>query len=146
MDMNTLVPINYLAVLIAAVWSVILGSFWYGPLFGKQWMKLSNIKMPKTMTPEMKKMMMKSYILTIVGGLVMSFVLAHALVFASAYMHVEGVSAGLMAGIWNWLGFIVPASLTSVLWEGKPWKMWFINNGYWLVLLSTMGVILAVWR
>lgn len=34
--------INYLAVLIAAVASMIIGFLGYGPLFGKAWMRLMN--------------------------------------------------------------------------------------------------------
>src|SRR5258706_2519733 len=146
MDMNIAVPISYLAVLVAAASSVVLGFLWYGPLFGKMWMKWTGMKMPKTMTPKMKQMMMRSYGLTIVGSLIMSFVLAHALIFASAYLPITGVAAGLMTGVWNWLGFVVPISLNSVLWEGKSWKLWALNNGYALVALSMMGVILAIWR
>jgi hypothetical protein len=75
----------------------------------------------------------------------MSGVLAHSLVYASAYMKVTGVSAGLMAGFWNWLGFIAPVTLGVVLWEGKSWKLWFLQGGHYLVSLLVMGVILALW-
>ncbi|MGC9355126.1 MAG: DUF1761 domain-containing protein, partial [Mariniphaga sp.] len=32
--------INYLAVIVAALSSFMVGWIWYGPLFGKSWMKL----------------------------------------------------------------------------------------------------------
>ena len=86
------------------------------------------------------------YFLAGLGSLLLSFVLAHALVFASAYLKASGVSAGLMAGFWNWLGFIVPLTLGSVLWEGKSWKLWTLNNAYYLVQLSIFGIILALWK
>jgi len=41
----------------------------------------------------------------------MSYVLAHELIFASVYLKVSGVSAGLMCGFFNWLGFIAPVTL-----------------------------------
>ena len=31
-----------------------------------------------------------------------------------------------------------------VIWEGKPWKLWFINAGFYLVSLLAMGTVLAV--
>ena len=138
------VPINYVAVLAAAVASMVLGSVWYGPLFGKQWMALSGKSMAD-MDAAKKKGMGKSYAFMFVGSLVMSYVLAHALVFASAYLKVSGVNAGLMAGFWNWLGFIAPVTLGVVLWDGKPWKLWILNNAFQLLSLLVMGVILAVW-
>ncbi|MBI3341870.1 DUF1761 domain-containing protein, partial [Candidatus Curtissbacteria bacterium] len=32
--------INYMAVVAAAVVNMVLGFLWYGPLFGKPWMKM----------------------------------------------------------------------------------------------------------
>lgn len=142
--MDTIVPINYMAVLTAAVVSMVVGFLWYGPLFGKMWIK--EMGWSKTdMEKAKKKGMAKQYGLMFVGSLVMSYVLAHATIFASAYMHVTGVPAGLMSGLWNWLGFVAPVTLGSVLWEGKSWKLWGLNNGYYLVTLLAMGTVLAVW-
>jgi hypothetical protein len=88
----------------------------------------------------------KTYLLAFVGSLVMSNVLAHALVFAGAYFEMSGISAGLLSGFWNWLGFIAPVTLGAVLWEGKSWTLWLLMNGYYLVTLLVMGMILSVWR
>lgn len=89
--------------------------------------------------------MQKLYALAFVGALVMSYVLAHSLVFASNYTGTYGISAGLMVGFWSWLGFIAPVTLGSVLWENKSWKLWAFNNAYQLVNLFIIGVILALW-
>ena len=139
------IPINYLAVGGAAIASMVIGFLWYGPLFGKMWMALSGITQEQIAASK-KKGMTKQYALMFVGSLVMAYVLAHALVFASAYLKTSGVSAGLMAGFWNWLGFVAPVTLGSVLWEGKSPKLWILNNGYYLVSLLLMGVILALWQ
>lgn len=139
------VPINYLAVVAAAIASMVIGFVWYGPLFGKTWMNLSGIT-PEKMDPAKAPGMGKTYVLALVGSLVMSYVLAHSLVFAAAYYGMNGVSAGLMSGFWTWLGFIAPVTLAAVLWEGKPWKLWVLTNGYYLVTLLVMGTILSVWE
>lgn len=139
------VPINYLAVLVAAILNMVLGWLWYGPLFGKPWMAMMGFT-PDKMAAAQKKGMGQSYALMFVGSLVMSWVLAHALIFASTYLMLSGIVAGLMGGFFNWLGFIAPVTLGSVLWEGKPWKLWVLNAGYYLVGLMLMGVVLAVWQ
>lgn len=139
------VPINYFAVLVAAIASMAIGFAWYGPLFGKTWMKLSGITQEKIDASKQKGMTML-YGIAALGSLVMAYVLAHALVFASAYFKISGVQAGLMVGFWNWLGFIAPVTLGAVLWEGKSPKFWLLINGYYLISLLVMGVILAVWR
>ena len=140
------IPVNYVAVLVGAVFSMFLGFLWYGPLFGKTWAQLQGWTEESMAAAKARGGMGKKYALMFVGSLVMSFVLAHALIFASVYLQASGVSAGLTAGFWNWLGFIAPVTLSSVLWEGKPWKLWLINNAYYLVYLMAAGVLLAVWK
>ncbi len=139
------IPINYLAVAGAAAASIVLGFLWYGPLFGKPWMAMMGFT-KESMETSKQKGMGKTYALMVVGSLVMSFVLAHAIVFASEYLETYGVAAGVMGGFWNWLGFVAPVTLGSVLWEGKSWKLWILNNAYYLVSFLIMGVILSVWQ
>jgi hypothetical protein len=137
------VPINYIAVVVAAAAHMVIGFLWFGPLFGKQWMALSGVSMDKINAA--KPNMGKTYVLSALGALVMAWVLSYSLVFASAYLHVTGVQAGLMAGFWNWLGFIATVTLGTVLWDGKPWALWLLTNAYYLISLCVMGVILAAW-
>jgi hypothetical protein len=139
-----MVPINYLAVLVAAIVAIVLGFLWYGPFFGKPWMKLMGIT-PEKMEEGKKKGMGGTYAMMTVTTLLMSFVLSHALVFAATYLDESGWYAGVMTGFWNWLGFVVPVSMGSVLWERKPWKLWCINAGYYLVSMMLMGIVLALW-
>ena len=139
-----MVQINFLAVITCVVVSMVLGSLWYGPIFGKTWIALMGFT-EKDMEAAKAKGMAKSYALMAVGSLVMAYVLAHSLVFAATFLNVSGIGAGLQAGFWNWLGFIAPVTLGTVLWEGKPWKLWMLNNAYYLVLLCVMGTILALW-
>ena len=134
------VDINLLAVLVAALVSIILGFVWYGPLFGKTWMQLSGFT-AKDMEKAKKKGMTKTYILMIIGTLVSSYVLAHFV----DYLQATDFNGALQAGFWLWLGFIAPVQLGIVLWEGKPWTLYFINVAYYLVNLILMATILAVW-
>lgn len=141
------VPVNYLAVLAAAISSMVLGFLWYGPLFGKTWARMMGWEnMDPAKVAEMKKGAMKGYLVSFVGALLMAFVLSHVLTFAEAYMNTEGVSAGLTSGFWNWLGFVAPVTVGAILWEGKSVKLWVLNNGYHLAQLLIMGVILALWK
>jgi hypothetical protein len=150
-----MVSINYLMVLIAAVVNMFLGWLWYGPLFGKPWMKLmgftpEKIQQMKAGGEKIGRSMNVSYSIMFVGSLLMAWVLAHAIIFASAYLFVNtslyGAAAGIIVGFLNWLGFVAPVTLTPVLWENKPWKLWFLNAGYYLVGLCLMGAILAAWK
>lgn len=139
-----MVPVNYLAIFVAALLSMVLGSLWYGPIFGRTWMKMMGMN-KESMKGISSSEMGKLYGIQFIGSLLMAFVLSHALVFAKAYLGSTGVSAGFQTGFWNWLGFAAPVTLTTVLWEGKPWKLWLLNNGYYLTLLVMMGIVLSVW-
>ncbi|QQR60836.1 DUF1761 domain-containing protein [Candidatus Uhrbacteria bacterium] len=136
---------NYLAILVAAISTVVLGFLWYGPLFGKPWMKLMGID-PSKMSKEAMKGMNKTYALMSIGSLVLAYVLSFTTEFAMTYTQTFGWVGGVMSGFWTWLGFFAPVQMDEQLWGNKPWKLYFINTGYRLVSLIIMGVILAVWR
>ena len=136
------VDINLAAVFGAAIASMVLGFLWYGPLFGKQWMSLMGWKkLSKAQMDKMKEAGKKSYALAFIGALVMSYVLAHFVDYTGAVTAVEGAQTGF----WVWFGFVATVMLGMVLWEGKPWKLYYLNAAYQLVSLLVMGVLLAIW-
>ncbi|HVU06707.1 MAG TPA: DUF1761 domain-containing protein [Candidatus Paceibacterota bacterium] len=138
------VPINYAALLVAAVISVALGFLWYGPLFGKKWMTLTGIPMPAEKPPF--SVMVRPMVMSVVGSLFMAFALIHNITFGASYLNMSGACVGLFAAFWNWLGFVVPPALNHVGWEGKPWTLFWINTGYFLVYMAIIGAMLAVWQ
>lgn len=142
-----MVPVNYLAVLASTIVMMALGSLWYGPLFGKQWMALMGFDPARIADMQAKgaAAMWKSYAIMALGALLMSYVLQHALIFATAYLGTTGVGGGFQVGFWNWLGFVAPVMVGSVIWEGKPWKLFIINAGYYLVGLLIIGALQAMW-
>jgi len=115
------VPVNYLAVVVAALANYIIGAIWYAALFRKPWLRLSGVA-------EMKVTAI-SVVLALVAAFLTSFILDHALIFADAYLKTAGVGAGIMVGVLNWLGFIAPVTLGVVIYEKKPWALWVLNNG-----------------
>lgn len=136
------VIVNLVAVLVAAIASMILGFIWYGPLFGKTWMNLMGYD-PKNMD-SMKKGMLKMYALALISAFVMAYVLFHSYVFANAFFGIDKFTAGLMTGFWSWLGFVAPVQYGEVLFGGKTHKLFLINTGYQLVSLLVMGAIIAM--
>lgn len=139
------VDVNYIAVLVAGIISMVVGYVWYGPAFGKTWMKLSGIVPQNMGKEEQNKMMKKNMSIMFVGALVMAYVLFHSIAFATGFMQVSGAAQGMMGGFWIWLGFIVPVMLGKVLWEGKSWKLFILDSSYYLVVLVVNGALLASW-
>lgn len=132
------VPVNYWAVLTAAVACYAIGAIWYGVLFSSAWKSLSGIKEMNN-TP-------KTIVVGLVGSLLMAWILSHNIVFASAFLNTSGLHSGLMSGLFNWLGFIAPVTVGMVIYENKPWSLWVLHNGYWLLSMLAMGTILGLWR
>src|SRR5689334_10414219 len=92
-----MLPINWLAVLVAAIIRMAVGFAWYSPpLLLKPWQALTGV------TPEtMKAGLGKAMVVDVIASLVMSFALANIIVGAN----ISDWLNGALAGFWVWLGF-----------------------------------------
>lgn len=133
-----MLPINWLAVLVAAIIRMAVGFAWYSPpLLLKPWQALTGV------TPEtMKAGLGKAMVVDVIASLVMSFALANIIVGAN----ISDWLNGALAGFWVWLGF--QATLLVSLWgyENRSLNLIAINLGNNLIALLLMGALLAVWR
>lgn len=138
------VPVNFLAVVVCAVANMILGMLWYGPLFGKKWMEL--VGMTPKKTEEAKKGMVNSYAITFLLSLLAAYVLDHFIWFTSPGS--VTVTIGIKTAIWAWVGFVATTSAANYLYhpDKRPWALYVLDNGYNLVMLVILGIILSVWR
>lgn len=134
------VEVNYWAVIVAAIASMIIGFIWYGPLFGKKWLHLSGVK-----PGEIKRSMNATYALGFLGSLVMSFGLWHIIVMSIGFFQDSSIFSGITAAWWGWLGLVAPITLSTITWEGKSWTLWILNNAYYLITLSVMAAIMTAW-
>lgn len=132
------VTLNYWAILVSAIVSMVLGALWYSPvLFGKQWMQLMGWKKEEVKKDDAHK----GYFVAMIGALVLAYVMSHFI----DYVQATTISAGAQTGFWAWLGFAATTSLSTAIFGGKPMKLWGINTGYNLVQFILTGAILAVW-
>jgi hypothetical protein len=135
------IDVGLIAVLGAAVASMVLGALWYSPLlFGNAWMKASGMT-KKDLEKAKAKGMGKSYFLSFIGAVVTAYVLA----FVIRLAQVNSVGGGVKIGVLIWIGFVVPMMLGSVLWENKSKSFYFINVFYQFVNLILMSVIVTAW-
>jgi len=120
--------INWVALIAAAIASMVVGFIWYGPLFGKAWMKLTGKK-------EMgdKKEMPKTYAILFAASLVTAYVLSV-------------LGASFNTAFWVWLGFQATLSLHAVLFEKQSWNLYFLKAGHQLVSLLAMSWVLTYFK
>ncbi len=138
------VPINYIAVLVAAILNMVAGAVWYG-IFSKQWMKAAGKS-----EGDMKKGgpdANKGYLVTFLGALVLAYVLAHFVMYviASGYFTYSDTMIGLLTGFWAWLGFVATTALANTVFEGRNKNLYYLNQGYNLIAFLVMGALLGAW-
>ncbi len=130
---------NHLAVIVSALILWFLGACWYSPvLFAKPWMALLGIQKD---APN-KKSLVPGMITSLIGDLILSFMLAHFVIWSGATTFAWGALIGFIC----WLGFFVAPNFPQGIYENRPFKLFAINNGYWLVGLMAVGGLLAVWH
>ena len=134
--------INYWAVLVCGVVAFVLGFLFHGPVFGKLWMRLSNItptgnEKLSDMIPQMLWNLLSNFVTALVMAIIF------ALVFTSALMGPATWFRGAILGVWLWLGFLVTSSSIEVIWMGRSAKLWMFDAGCSLVVMVTMGAIIA---
>lgn len=134
--------VNLLAVLVSAIASMVIGSIWYGPLFGKMFMSAMGMD---GWSPEKKASMKKSMALTYVWQFIASLVMFYVLAKITGDLGQMTVNGGLMVAFWVWLGFVVPLKLGDSLWGGKMNLFW-LGIGNMLVTLLAAGAIIGAWR
>jgi hypothetical protein len=129
--------INYLAVILAALTSFVVGGLWYSSLlFGKIWMKEAGISRENAK----KSSMIKTFGLSFVLSLVICFNLAAFLGPESDFLW--GMMAGGLAGI----GWATASLGVLYLFEGRSLKLFLINGGYNAVNYIIAGGIIGAWH
>jgi hypothetical protein len=122
----------------AAAASFVLGMLWYGPLFGKRWIALMKIS-PQDMQ-KMKEGGRKRMPLAIAGALLTAYVLGWFVKLSGASGAAEGAAIGVLA----WLGFVFTVTAGSVLWEGKPVRLFALNSAHSAAGFALTGAIMAL--
>jgi hypothetical protein len=133
------VSINYVAVVVSALVLMVLGAVWYAPpVFGTAWMRLIG-KKPEDLQ---KGTLPQAYAMMFVSALVLSFALAHVLRWAGAGTALGGIKVALAL----WIGFVLTTSSGSLIFEGRPAALYWLNTGYYGVGMIITGIILALWK
>jgi hypothetical protein len=137
--------VNVGSTLLIAFILFIIGFLWYGPIFGKLWLKLSKIPASEIAKNRKKGMkgMWKSMVLNFIGNFILVYVFTGLIVL----LGINSPMQGIMVGFWIWLGFFASTTLLyGTIWEGKPWGLFALNGLYWLVILKLTGLLAVLWN
>ena len=130
----------WLQIIVAGVVYFAIGAVWYAPpVFGKYWQAAHKIEM----TEESKKKMPMLFGGTFVLGILMALGTAISLhVMQSPGTCMNGMKVGLFISG----AFVALPMGINYMYQGKSFKLWFIDAGYHVVGLTLMGIILSVWH
>jgi len=135
------VEVNYLAVLLAAVSTMVVGSIWYTPkAFGNAWMKMTGVKANQKMSTGQLVWMFGS---VFVASLVTAYVLAHVTFLSNKFFGGSFMSCALQTAFWLWLGFTAMRFYVHDTFEGRRKKLTLLNVSHELVTMLVMAFIIG---
>ncbi len=157
--------INFAALFIAAIVTLVTGFIWYNPkVFGTIWMKENNLTREELRSGNMLKIFGLTYVFSLmitmtlmsltihqsgaigmVGGppLMDSAKPSFAAFMADYGMAYRTFKHGALHGFMSGLFFAFPLIGINGLFERKSWKYIFIHAGYWMLTLTLMGGIIC---
>ena len=127
-----MVHIDFLTVIVAAVVYMIIASLWYSSyLFGNIWTKLQGKKNIRKRFP--------AFLFNFLAALVLSYFLSLVEIYLGTTSFWDGVIAGFIV----YFGFIFTTQIISVIWEKNSFKIFLIDNLFFMLSLMVMGGILV---
>ena len=132
--------INWLAVALATVASMIVAGVWYQDFaFGLPWKKMTKIDAKRA-----EKAGNTPMFVVLVVNLFTAIVLAAAISVVATHFGNSSVWLALATGVVIWLAFSATTLLTHNMFEQKPLKLTTINNGYQLAMFIVMTLIIGL--
>ena len=134
--------LNWIAIIILSIAQFAVGSLWFGPLFGKTWMKIHHkTTLTKAQEQEMMKGMRKLMLTEFVASLLITIALA---CLVAAIPTMPGRKVGLMV----WVGFVLPMTASNII-RGNDDRKWMpmkiaLAAGYRLISLVAIGYTLSM--
>lgn len=122
-------PARLIAALVIAF---IIGYIWYGPFFGKTWMRLVGL------TEEKCRKNMKAMYWNVLITLLIAMLIETYVIFIGGHTTFAGIFVGARFGIVAALIVIM-----NSLYEQRSAKLTMINAGFSIVCLSAMGAVIG---
>lgn len=136
-----MVDVNWIAIILATISAMIVGTIWYGPLFGKMWMQLASVKKDPNFTTGKAVVMY-------VGTFLTTFVTATVLAYAIALLHSSSTDSYLLDALFT--GVVLSVGLICArLWmqdsfEGRRKKLTALNASNAVVTYVIMALIIGL--
>lgn len=133
--------INYWAVILATLSSMIVGSIWYTPkVFGNYWMRAAKV------TPSGKASdAVVPIVVTAIVSFITAWVLAGSVFIAFTFYNGNFFVNSIVTAILLWAGFTAARFITHDAFDQRPSGLTVLNISHELVTIVIMAVIIGVW-
>lgn len=131
--------INWVAVLLAAVSSMVVGAVWYAkPVFGRRWMRLTGL------TDEtLRGSAVLPLIITFVVSFFTAAVLAGSAALAQHFYEGSFFLNVVLTSVILWIGFTAARMITHDLFERRNSSLTVLNLAHELVTVIVMGLVIG---
>jgi len=135
-----LIDVNYWAVVVATVSTMVVGSIWYTPkVFGNYWMRVAKVDNTSD----------RGAVGPILTTLIVSFISAWVLAITTqvAWTALDGnyLLMAITTGLMLWAGFTAARFITHDVFEGRPAGLTILNIAHELVTVLVMALIIGAW-
>jgi hypothetical protein len=129
--------INWWAVILATVSTMVVGSAWYAPrVFGNWWEKAARV--------ETKSNAVVAIVVTIIVSFISAWVLAGAAAIAQEFYGGSFLANTIITAIILWAGFTAARFITHDAFENRPRMLTLLNISHELVTYLVMALIIGL--
>lgn len=128
---------HWLPIVLAALAGFLVGGLWYGPLFGKAWMKARGITPESAAGANMPLIFGTTFLLNLVAAFMLDHL--YATYDAPVGLHHSLVIAAIIG-----IGFIATSIGVNYLFSRQPRSLFLIDAGYWITIYLVMGAIFGL--
>ncbi len=133
--------VNWLALVVAAISTMVVGFVWYNPkVFGNVWMKSLGMTEEDAAGGNMPVIFGTALVLAFLAAMFISQIVIHGGEEHATFKH--GAFHGAMVGVF----LATPVLVTNALFERRNLSYMLINAGYWIVSFAIVGGIVCAWQ
>jgi hypothetical protein len=138
--------INFWAVLLATLSSMVVGSVWYTPrVFGNYWRRVAKVIPDSGFGGSGDvRAAVKPILVTLVVSFVSAWVLAGSAAIAQHFYGGNFLANTLITAVILWAGFTAARFITHDAFEGRPAGLTVLNCAHELATLTVMGLIIGL--
>ena len=133
------VRVNYWAILVAAIVNFLMQAAWY-LTFMNVWLAGIGHTREWLMSSGMNEWVQHG------TALVSAFLIAGSIDCLTQLTGKQTAMRGAMMGLSLWVGFVVTTMATDYIYELRPFSLFAINAGFWLIGMMVMGLIVGAWK